>query len=147
MRFSYEGQAEEALRGVSFEFEKGEFIGFVGKSGAGKSTIVSLLVRMYEPDAGEIRANGRLIQDMDVDEWRSRIVVVRQNPFIFNGTLGYNLTIGNREVSQSDLDRVTRIAKVNEFFDELPNGYEIQLTMVCGSLVANGNASRWRGRC
>ncbi|WP_340101709.1 ABC transporter ATP-binding protein [Salinibaculum salinum] len=127
VRFSYEGQEDEALSGVSFEFEKGEFIGFVGQSGAGKSTIISILVRMYEPDAGEIRANDRSIHEMDIDEWRSQIAVVRQDPFIFNDTLRYNLTIGNRDVSQAELDNVTQIAKVDEFFDDLPDGYETQL--------------------
>ncbi|MFD1585903.1 ABC transporter ATP-binding protein [Halorientalis brevis] len=127
VRFSYEGQDDEALSGVSFEFEKGEFIGFVGQSGAGKSTIVSMLSRMYEPDSGEIRANGRSIHEMDIDEWRSRIAVVRQDPFIFNDTLRYNLTIGNRDISEDELDRVIRIAKVDEFFDDLPDGYETQL--------------------
>jgi len=127
VRFSYESQDDEALSGVSFEFEEGEFLGFVGQSGAGKSTIVSLLARMYEPDSGEIRANGRPIHKMDIDEWRSRIAVVRQDPFIFNDTLRYNLTIGNRDVSEAELDRVIRIAKVDEFFDDLPKGYETQL--------------------
>lgn len=127
IRFTYAGQDDEALQGISFEFEKGEFIGFVGHSGAGKSTLVSLLVRMYEPDSGEIRANGRSVHEMDIDEWRSRIAVVRQDPFIFNDTLRYNLTIGNRDVSKTKLDRVVRIAKVDEFFDELPAGYETQL--------------------
>jgi subfamily B ATP-binding cassette protein MsbA len=127
VRFGYEGQDEEALSGISFQFNEGEFIGFVGQSGAGKSTIVALLARMYEPDAGEIRANGRSIHEMDIDEWRSKIAVVRQNPHIFNDTLRYNLTIGNRDVSQKELDRVTRIARVDEFFDELPDGYDTQL--------------------
>jgi subfamily B ATP-binding cassette protein MsbA len=127
VRFSYDGADGEALSGISFEFETGEFIGFVGQSGAGKSTIISLLARMYEPDTGEIRANGRPIHEMDIDEWRSKIAVVRQNPFIFNDTLRYNLTVGNRDVSQDRLDEVTRIAKVDEFFDDLPNGYETQL--------------------
>lgn len=127
VRFSYEGQDDEALTGISFEFEKGEFVGFVGQSGAGKSTIVSMLARMYEPDSGEISANGRRIHDMDVDEWRSKIAIVRQDPYIFNDTLRYNLTIGNRDVSQSELDRVTENAKVDEFFGDLPDGYETQL--------------------
>lgn len=127
VRFSYEGQNEDALAGISFEFKKGEFIGFVGQSGSGKSTIVALLSRMYEPDAGEIRANGTPIHDMDIQEWRSRIAVVRQNPHIFNDTLRYNLTIGNRDASEEELERITRIACIDEFFDELPNGYETQL--------------------
>ncbi|WP_336001788.1 ABC transporter ATP-binding protein [Halorientalis halophila] len=127
VRFSYRGQEETALAGVSFRFEKGEFIGFVGQSGAGKSTIVSMLARMYELESGEIRANGRSIHEMDIDDWRSRIAVVRQDPFIFNDTLRYNLTIGNRAVSQQKLGRVCRIAKVDEFFDDLPNGYDTQL--------------------
>ena len=127
VRFSYRGQDDEALSGISFEFEKGEFIGFVGQSGAGKSTLVSMLTRMYDPDTGEIRANDRSIHKMDIGQWRSKIAVVRQSPFIFNDTLWYNLTIGNRDVTQDVLDRVTKIAKVNEFFDDLPDGYETQL--------------------
>jgi len=127
VRFSYQGQDDEAISGISFVFDTGEFIGFIGHSGAGKSTIVSLLLRMYEPDSGEIRANGEPIHEMDIDEWRSRIAVVRQDPFIFNNTLRYNLTLSNRDVSEEELDRVVRIAKVDEFFDELPAGYETQL--------------------
>lgn len=127
IRFSYEGQEEEALSEVSFGLEKGEFIGFVGQSGAGKSTIVSLLTRLYEPDSGEIRANDRPIHKMCVDEWRSLIAVVRQDPFIFNNSLRYNLTIGNQDVSREELDRITRITRVDEFFDELSDGYNTQL--------------------
>ncbi|SFC59953.1 ATP-binding cassette, subfamily B, MsbA [Halobiforma haloterrestris] len=127
VRFSYKGQEDEALSGISFEFEKGEFIGFVGQSGAGKSTIVSLLARMYESDSGEIRANGQSIHEMDIDKWRSKIAVVRQDPFIFNDTLRYNLTIGNRDVSDEKLDRVCQIAKVDEFLYDMPEGYETQL--------------------
>ena len=127
VRFSYNNQNNDALSGISFEFKKGDFIGFVGQSGAGKSTIISLLARMYGPDHGEIRANGQTIHKMDIDKWRSRIAVVRQDPFIFNDTLRYNLTIGNRNVSEEKLDTVIEIARVDEFFDELADGYETQL--------------------
>ena len=127
MSYSYKDQDEEVISGLTLEFKKGEFIGFVGQSGAGKSTIVSLLARLYEPDSGEIRANGCPIHSMPIDEWRDRIAIVRQDPFIFNDTLRYNLTIGNRDASEDEVNKVARIARVEEFFDDLPNGYETQL--------------------
>jgi subfamily B ATP-binding cassette protein MsbA len=126
VRFSY-GEDETVLRGIDFEVDKGEFVGFVGQSGVGKSTIVSLLARFYEPDSGRIRANGVRIDEMDPDEWRERIAIVRQSPFIFNDTLRYNLTVGRSEATRQELDRVCEIARVDEFMDELPNGYESEL--------------------
>lgn len=124
--FSYE-QESDVLKGLDFRANKGEFIAFVGQSGAGKSTIVSLLARMYEPTRGQVLANGTPISEMDIEEWRDRITVVRQNPYIFDDTLRYNLTIGNRDASKDELDRVCEIAKVDEFFDDLPQGYGTQL--------------------
>ncbi|SEJ35964.1 ATP-binding cassette, subfamily B, MsbA [Halohasta litchfieldiae] len=124
--FSYDGD-EQVLQGIDFEVQKGEFIAFVGQSGAGKSTIVSLLTRLYKHDRGSIRANGIPISELDLDEWRDRIAVVRQSPFIFNDTLRYNITIGNREATQQEIDRVVEIARVDEFMDELPEGYETML--------------------
>ncbi|AZQ14287.1 ABC transporter ATP-binding protein [Halorubrum sp. PV6] len=123
VHFSYDDE-EDILRGVDFTVGKGEFVGFVGQSGAGKSTIVSLLARLYPVDDGEIRANGIPIDKMDISEWRDRLSMVRQDPFIFNDTLRYNLTLGNREVADAELDRVCSIAKVDEFIDELPDGYD-----------------------
>ncbi|UWG48108.1 ABC-type multidrug transport system, ATPase and permease component [Halanaeroarchaeum sp. HSR-CO] len=126
VEFSYT-EDETVLNGISFDVSKGEFIAFVGQSGAGKSTIVSLLARMYEPDGGEIRANGSPIGEYDLREWRERIAVVRQQPFIFNDTLENNVTIGNRDATREDVKHVCEIAKVNEFLEELPNGYDSQL--------------------
>lgn len=124
--FSY-NEKEQVLRGIDFEVRKGEFVAFVGQSGAGKSTIVSLLARMYKQDRGEIRANGIPINKMDIHEWRDRITVVRQNPFIFNDTLEYNLTIGNQDATREEIRRVCEIARVDEFFDDLPEGYQTRL--------------------
>lgn len=126
VRFSYDNE-EQVLRGVDFKVETGEFIAFVGQSGAGKSTIVSLLARLYKVDEGEIRANGVPIEEMDIHEWREHLSVVRQSPFIFNDTLRYNLSVGNRDVTDAELDRVCEIARVDEFFDDLSNGYDTVL--------------------
>lgn len=126
VHFSYNDE-EEVLRGIDFTVEKGEFVAFVGHSGAGKSTIVSVLARLYELDEGEIRANGIPIDKMDIGDWRDRIAVVRQDPFIFNDDLEYNLTIGNRNMTQAELDRACAISKVDEFFGELPDGYGTML--------------------
>jgi len=127
VKFAYESSDEQVLRGVSFDVDRGEFVAFVGPSGAGKSTIVSLLARMYDPDKGRILANGTPLYQFDISEWRSRISVVRQDPFIFNESLRYNVTIGNRNVTESEIKRVCEIAEVTEFLDDLPNGYDTTL--------------------
>lgn len=124
--FSY-NEDEDVLRGINFEAKKGEFVAFVGQSGAGKSTIVSLLARMYRPDSGTIRANGIPIDEFDIADWRDHITVVRQDPYIFDDTLEYNLTIGNRDATREELDRVCEIAKVDEFLETLPAGYDTLL--------------------
>jgi subfamily B ATP-binding cassette protein MsbA len=123
VHFSYDDK-ELVLRGVSFEVEKGAFIAFVGQSGAGKSTIVSLLARMYEPDRGTIRGNGVPIEEYDLEEWRERIAVVRQQPFIFNDTLANNVTIGNRDAIRQDIERACEIAKIDEFVEDRADGYD-----------------------
>ena len=127
VRFSYDSTDERVLRGLNFAVERGEFVAFVGQSGAGKSTVVSLLARMYDPDDGDIRADGVPIEAYDLREWRSRIAVVRQNPFIFNDTLERNVTIGKRDATRADVERVCAIARVDEFLGDLPNGYESEL--------------------
>lgn len=140
VRFSYDGE-EVVLDGIDFEVEKGEFIAFVGQSGAGKSTIVSLIARLYHQDSGRILADGEPVDEMPVDEWRDRISVVRQDPFIFNDTLRYNLTIGNRDASEEELQRVCEIARVDEFFDELPRGFDTKLGED-GVLLSGGQKQR-----
>jgi len=124
--FSYE-EEEKVLKNVSFESSKNQFTAFVGESGAGKSTIVSLITRMYSPEKGKIKANNSPIDEYDLKAWRERIAVVRQDPYIFNTTLKENITIGNREADKEEIMKVCRIAKVDEFLQELPKGLQSEL--------------------
>ncbi|EMA64459.1 ABC transporter ATP-binding protein [Halorubrum lipolyticum] len=124
--FSYD-KSEEVLNDVSFRMDHGEFVAFVGESGAGKSTIASLLARLYTPDSGRITASGRPVEEYDVGEWRSRVAYVQQNPFIFNTTLEENLLVANQDASRQEIERVCEIAQVTEFVGDLADGYETEL--------------------
>jgi subfamily B ATP-binding cassette protein MsbA len=124
--FSYNDD-EEVLSNISMQIDGGDFVALVGGSGAGKSTIASLLARLYEQDSGEIMAADTPISDFDIDEWRSRIAYVRQDPFIFDTTLRQNLLMANPDASDRELHRVATIAQVTEFLDDLPEGFDTEL--------------------
>jgi subfamily B ATP-binding cassette protein MsbA len=117
---------EQVLDDVSLHIKRGEFVALVGPSGAGKSTITSLLARFYEPDAGTIRVNGTPLQQFELDAWREKLAVVRQDPYIFNDTLAHNILL-YRDRDQERLDEVCQIACVHEFFDTLGEGYDTVL--------------------
>jgi subfamily B ATP-binding cassette protein MsbA len=118
---------EPVLRGVDFSAERGEFVAFVGQSGAGKSTVAALLARFYEPDEGQILANGRPVAEFDVREWRERLGVVRQDPHVFDETLWYNLTVGVDDPSRAAVEHACDLAQVTEFLSELPDGLQTRL--------------------
>jgi len=123
--FSYEGN--NIFDELSFTIKSGEFTAIVGPSGAGKSSIVSLLMLMYEPDRGLIKANDKSLYDFSVDEWRKRISVVRQNPYIFDDTLWNNITVGKKNATKQDVYEVCEIAQVNEFISDLSQGLDTVL--------------------
>lgn len=126
VEFSYNPE-EKVIDGISFNIEKGDFVAFVGKSGGGKSTLVDLIVRMYTPDDGEILSESVNINDYALDQWRKRISMVRQQSHIFNTTLKENVRIGKPDASMDEVREVCNAARVDEFLDDLPNGYDSQL--------------------
>jgi subfamily B ATP-binding cassette protein MsbA len=124
--FQY-SEDEGGLSKASLHATRGEFVAIVGESGAGKSTVVSLLSRLYDPDKGRILADGVPLEDIDIEEWRQRIAVVRQDPYIFDDTLRNNILAGCADVDDERLEQVCVDARIDEFVHTLPQGYETRL--------------------
>ncbi|GAA1455639.1 ABC transporter ATP-binding protein [Williamsia maris] len=107
VRFRYETATDDALRGVSIDLPAGSSLALVGQTGAGKSTIVKLLARFYDPTSGSVRMDGRDIRDYPLDRYRSRLGVVPQEPHLFTGTVASNIAYGRPD---ADRDRITAAA-------------------------------------
>ena len=121
--FAYPGSRRRAHDGLSFAVAAGERVAVVGPSGAGKSTIVNLLLRFFDPDAGTVRIGGHDIRDLAFDELRGRIAVVRQDAFLFHGTVEDNLRMGRPDATASELEAAARAANAHDFIARLPQGY------------------------
>lgn len=111
------------LEDVSLTIAPCQTVALVGRSGSGKSTLVKLLFRYFSPHSGRILIDGEDIQTLEVARYRRRLAIVHQEVDIFNGTLLDNLKYGNPEASQADVDEACRIARVDEFLHELPDGF------------------------
>ena len=123
VRFSYE-RGKEVIKGISFDIEPGEMVGLVGKSGVGKSTIINLICRFYEVDSGMIRIDGHPIGKLKLDQLRTQIGMVMQEPFLFNATILENIGYGLKEATFSDIVRAARAAKAHDFILEKEDGYD-----------------------
>jgi len=113
----------EALAGVSLAVDPGEVVAFVGRSGAGKSTILNLLLRFYEPDEGRILVDGRDIRDIDPTALRARIGVVLQDPVMFAGSIADNIRYGCADASDEAVRRAAEVASARSFIERLPDGF------------------------
>ena len=122
--FAYPGGRRAAHRALSFRIEPGERVGFVGESGAGKSTIVRLLLRFYDPDAGVVRIGGHDLRDLRADDIYRGIAVVNQDTYLFHGTVEDNLRFGRPDASAGELEEAARAANAHEFISRLPQGYD-----------------------
>ncbi len=125
VRFAYPDAPErEVLRGVSFTIPKGRVIAIVGASGAGKSSMVSLLPRVFDITSGTIRIDGRDLRELDVDDLRSLIAVVNQDVFLFNDSIGENIRCGRLSARQSEIEDAAGHAHALEFIRSLPEGFQ-----------------------
>jgi ATP-binding cassette subfamily C protein CydCD len=123
VRFRYPGSRRAVHDGLDFAAAAGERIGLVGPSGGGKSSIVRLLLRFYDPEAGTIRIGGRDLRQLSFAQIRSMISVVNQDTFLFHGTVEDNIRMGRPEASEAEVEAAARAANIHDFVMTLPQGY------------------------
>lgn len=137
VRFGYK-EGEEVLHGVSFTASPGETIAIVGGTGTGKTTMMSLLTRLYDIGGGRITIDGRDIRSMDLKQLRSSIAIVLQSPVLFGDTVAYNIAYGDPSRASADAIRHSaRMALADTFIENLPQGYATRLSSMGGNL-SNG---------
>jgi ABC-type multidrug transport system fused ATPase/permease subunit len=124
VHFAYDKDAEPALRGVSLSIPHGSAVAFVGHSGAGKTTMINMLLRYYDPQAGSIRVGGKDLRELDLDSHRRGLAVVFQDSLLFNDTILNNIRYAKPEATQDEVDKACRDACIYEFVQELPEGYQ-----------------------
>ena len=118
---------QPVLTDISFAAKPGQVIGIYGMTGAGKSSLLSLLPRFYDPDAGRILVDGKDLRDLDLDAFRRQIGIVYQESFLFSNTVSANIAFGHPQATMDQIERAARIASAHEFIQSLPHGYETVL--------------------
>ncbi|WP_457982881.1 ABC transporter ATP-binding protein [Bacillus paralicheniformis] len=124
--FGYE-KHKPVLQGVDLSITAGETVAFVGPSGAGKTTISSLIPRFYDIDGGSITIDGIDIRDMTKRSLRSQIGIVQQDVFLFTGTLRENIAYGKLDATDEEIQRAAKMAHLEQLIESLPDGYETQV--------------------
>lgn len=125
--FKYEENKTPVLKGINLKVHAGETVALVGPSGAGKTTIASLIPRFYDVDEGKITIDGIDIRNMTKKSLRKNIGVVQQDVFLFTGTIKENIAYGKRDATDEEIYEAARRAHLDEFINDLPDGYETQI--------------------
>ncbi len=128
VHFSYEEEAGEVLRGMSFEAEPGSRVALVGVSGAGKTTVTSLLARLYDPRGGRVFVDGGDIKEYTLKSLRDQIAFVPQEPMLFRATVAENIAYGKPGAAMQEIEEAARLAGADIFIREMPEGYETVLS-------------------
>ena len=138
--FGYDSNAP-VLQDVSFKIKPGQFVGIVGPTGSGKSTVVSLIPRFYDAHAGSIKIDGKDIRDFKLKPLRDQIGYVLQDTVLFRGTILENISFGRPDASRDEIIEAAKLADADEFISRMPQGYE---TMVGerGATLSGGQRQR-----
>jgi ATP-binding cassette subfamily B protein len=124
--FSYE-DGSPVLNDVSLEVQPGEMIGLVGRTGVGKTTIVNLVCRFYDPNRGRILVDGHDLREYDLRSWRSQIGMVLQEPFLFHGSIADNISYGRAGASEREIIAAAKAANAHDFILGFPDAYDTQV--------------------
>ncbi|WP_010288559.1 ABC transporter ATP-binding protein [Kurthia massiliensis] len=127
VHFEYEAN-RPILKDISFTAKSGDMIAFVGPTGSGKTTIINLLSRFYDPKAGTITIDGTNIQDYELSNLRDHIGVVLQDTYLFSGTIRDNIRFGRLDATDEEVERAAEIAYAHQFIRHLPAQYDTQIT-------------------
>ncbi|WP_238885937.1 ABC transporter ATP-binding protein [Clostridium sp. YIM B02551] len=127
--FRYSEAGNLALKNITLNINQGETIGIIGGTGSGKSTFVNLIARLYDASNGEIRIDGKNIKKYNLKELREKVVFVPQKSVLFSGSILTNIQLGNKKAAIEDIKRSSRIAQIEEFIDNLPEGYNSEVNM------------------
>ncbi|HEY8367336.1 MAG TPA: ABC transporter ATP-binding protein [Bacteroidia bacterium] len=126
--FQFEHTGIIALNEVSFEIKQGERIGITGRTGSGKTTLTHLLLRLYDPTSGEIRIDGKLLSEVNLDAYRQEVGYVPQEVLLFSDTISNNIRFGaHREVSMEEIRHAAKLAGILESIDAFPLGFETKI--------------------
>jgi ATP-binding cassette subfamily B protein len=132
---------DTVLHEVSLSVQPGEKIAIVGPTGAGKTALIQLIPRFYDPDSGSIQLDGRDLRDWRLDDVRRQVGLVFQESFLFSASVAANISFGNPDATPADIERAARLASAHEFIETLPRGYDT-LLHENGSNLSGGQRQR-----
>ncbi|CDQ96121.1 unnamed protein product [Oncorhynchus mykiss] len=138
-------EGQKVLEGVSFQVPAGKKVAIVGGSGSGKSTIMRMLFRFYEPQKGNIYIAGQNIRDVGLDSLRRAVGVVPQDAVLFHNTIFYNLQYGNINATPEEVYQVARLAGIHDAILRMPHGYDTQVGERGLKLSGRDGGDAWHG--
>lgn len=142
VNFKYKQTAEKnTLENINLEIKSGQFIGILGSTGSGKTSLINLISRLYDVEEGEVLVGGENVKQYDLDTLRNHVAVVLQKNFLFSGSIEENLRWGDLNASKEEMEKAAQIAQAHDFITSFPEGYQTHIEQG-GTNVSGGQKQR-----